>query len=189
MLTAFDDSGIKKTTSCKTVACMATDVQFAASGQKGHALHIIDISPDIKKQCNYETGQGFPKGKPAGTTLTAQEEECCKERTNELLGKYNVKINNDSCLSKSSNVQEFIECTIDYLRGVRNAPTQVQLLQNDLDQFLDEYPACGGICHQEDLVAYYKEYNDCVRDLDITEFMEGELSCKQTSCKIKYKND
>lgn len=189
MAVKFDDIGIPGTTSCKTVACHAVDVQFSGSRKNGHALKIIDITDIIKNKCDYETGEGFPKDKQRGDELTDQEKECCEQKLQEIKDKYKSVQTPEQCMIVSDSVPSFINCMNVYFEGNTKANQLWEQEKQELLEFDEKYPACSAVgCEFQPLIQIEETYITCVQTMDIITWMNNIIQCKDTVCEINYKS-
>ncbi len=143
MFTVFDDIGLHASGSCRNKYCLASDVQI--SGRKGHGVHIIDITDQISKKCDYETGEGFPEKfktlEQLGRELTPQEKACCDEKKEELnqpLPTYASA----RCMTTTSTVPAYATCVFNYLNnGIKQAQLMGEIFTKKTE-FETTYPAC-----------------------------------------------
>ncbi len=189
MYTAFDDIGIPGTTACKSVTCHAIDVQFSSGRRNGHALKIIDITDIVKNDCDYETGEGFPKDKNRGDALTDQEKECCEQKLQEIKEKYKIVQTPQQCMLVSDSVPSFINCMNVYFQGKAEAEQLWEQEKQELLEFDEKYPACSAVgCEFQPLIQIEEIYVSCVQSMDIITWMNSIILCKDTTCEINYKS-
>lgn len=182
MLTDFNDIGISTTTSCKTVKCSANDVQF--SSKKGHAVNIIDISSLVKNVCNYETGEGFPVGKPEGAELTEEEKKCCDDKIKEIEQKYKAPNNSAiKCMLTCTTIPQYIACMNTYFQNLTLQESNILKEQEELKALREKYPACG-LCDWDEISTIEQDYKYCIQGMSLATWMASFLSGQKTSCEI-----
>lgn len=183
----FLDVGVQPIVACTDKAkCTANDVYTIT---KGHALQIIDFSKFVKNDCDYETGEGFPKDKNRGDALTDQEKECCEQKLQEIKEKYKIVQTPQQCMLVSDSVPSFINCMNVYFQGKAEAEQLWEQEKQELLEFDEKYPACSAVgCEFQPLIQIEEIYVSCVQSMDIITWMNSIILCKDTTCEINYKS-